>query len=277
MIPKIIHWCWIGGNPIPENIQNCINTWKEKLPDYKIKCWTENNFDIKSVQYVKEAFNQKKWAFCADYIRAFALYTEGGIYLDSDVEVLKKFDDLLKYSFFSSVEILPRIVSTLEVNKKYLNENFERFPEVAYVPGIGIHSAVLAAEKGCPYMLDVIKHYENLHFSMNKGYDNMVLVATNIYAINAEKYGFKYMNEDQYLLNNMAIFKDEVFCIPDFSTERTYTLHHVAHSWYEPTTLQKIYQFLSSIKILKKTFRSLENNRYAKRLIATLKKKVWLK
>lgn len=277
MIPKIIHWCWIGGNPIPEDIQNCINTWKEKLPEYQIKCWTEKTFDIESVPYVKEAYTQKKWAFCADYIRAYALYTEGGIYLDSDVEVLKKFDDLLNYSFFSSVEILPSIVNTLDVNKKYLNKDYERLPEVSYVPGLGIHSAVLAAEKGCSYMLDVINYYGTLHFSMNKGYDNMILVATNVYAINAEKYGFKYKNEDQHLKNNMIIFKDEVFCIPEFSTKRTYTLHHVAHSWYEPTTMQKIYQFFSTSKTLKSIYKSLENNRYTKGLIATIKKNVWLK
>lgn len=99
MIPKVIHWCWLSGEQLPEKIQNCVDSWKKILPDYKIKCWTTKNFDINSVQYVKEAFDQRKWAFCADYIRAYALYTEGGIYLDSDVEVLKSFNDFYSIIF----------------------------------------------------------------------------------------------------------------------------------------------------------------------------------
>lgn len=92
MIPKVIHFCWLSNEPYPDLIKKCIESWKEKLPDYAIKKWDTTNFDVTSVPFVKEAYECKKWAFAADYIRLHALYTEGGIYLDSDVRVLKSFD-----------------------------------------------------------------------------------------------------------------------------------------------------------------------------------------
>ena len=102
MIPKKIHYCWLSGEDIPFNTQLCLNTWKKIMPEYEIILWDKNRFDIKSVLYVEEACKKKKWAFASDYIRAYALYTEGGIYMDSDVFfVTKKFDQFLEYDFFS--------------------------------------------------------------------------------------------------------------------------------------------------------------------------------
>ncbi len=89
MIPKIIHYCWLSSEPYPEKIQNCIDSWKKILPDYEIKLWNMNNFDINSIDFVKEACSVKKWAFASDYIRLYALYNYGGIYLDSDVLIKK--------------------------------------------------------------------------------------------------------------------------------------------------------------------------------------------
>ena len=91
MIPKIIHYCWLSGNPIPKNLEDCMKSWKKKLPDYKFMLWDFNRFDINSSIWVREAFNAKKYAFAADYIRLFALYNYGGIYMDMDVEVIKPF------------------------------------------------------------------------------------------------------------------------------------------------------------------------------------------
>ena len=89
MIPKIIHFCWMSGDAYPEKIKKCIESWKQKLPDYEIWLWDTNRFDINQSIWVKEAFEAKRYAFCADYIRCYALYNYGGVYLDSDVEVLK--------------------------------------------------------------------------------------------------------------------------------------------------------------------------------------------
>lgn len=89
MIPKVIHFCWLSCDKYPSKIRYCINSWKEKLPDYEIRLWDLSRFDIDSSVWCKEAFEMKKYAFAADYIRCYALYKEGGIYLDSDVELLR--------------------------------------------------------------------------------------------------------------------------------------------------------------------------------------------
>ena len=96
MIPKIIHYCWFGGKELPNLAEKCIASWKKQLPDYKIICWSEENFDIdNSVPYLKEAYSKKKFAFVSDYVRLYALYNYGGIYLDTDVEVIRDFSPLL--------------------------------------------------------------------------------------------------------------------------------------------------------------------------------------
>ena len=104
MIPKKIHYCWFGKTKRPESFYAFLETWKEKLPDYEIKEWNESNFDIKICRYVEEAYENKKYAFVADYARIYALYTEGGVYFDTDVEVVKSFNQLLDDDFFIGYE-----------------------------------------------------------------------------------------------------------------------------------------------------------------------------
>lgn len=104
MIPKKIHYCWLSGDEYPPLIKQCLETWKQILPDYELILWDTHRFDINSVPWVKEAFEAKKYAFAADYIRLYSVYTEGGIYLDSDVEMLKTFNDLLHYKSFIGFE-----------------------------------------------------------------------------------------------------------------------------------------------------------------------------
>ena len=107
MIPKKIHYCWLSNDPFPRKIRKCMDTWRKMLPDYEFKLWNTHNFDINSVPFVKQAYEQRKWAFAADYIRMYALYHEGGVYLDSDVKVLKPLDSLLNHGFMSSLEYHP--------------------------------------------------------------------------------------------------------------------------------------------------------------------------
>ena len=102
MIPKIIHYCWLSNDPMPAELKRCIKSWKRKLPDYKIKKWDTHNFDIYSIPFVAEACKMRKWAFACDYIRVYALYTEGGIYLDSDVFVRNSLDFCLANRAFSA-------------------------------------------------------------------------------------------------------------------------------------------------------------------------------
>ncbi len=113
MIPKIIHFCWLSDEPYPESIQKCMNSWKEKLPDYEIWKWDFKRFPKGSAKWVDQAFEKRKYAFAADYIRLYALSNYGGIYLDSDVEVLKSFDDLLHLPYFIGMENTPKGIYTL--------------------------------------------------------------------------------------------------------------------------------------------------------------------
>ena len=105
MIPKKIHLCWFGNGKMDETVQNCIKSWKEKLPDYEIKIWNEENFDINISKYTKDAYKAEKWAFVSDYVRLWVLYNEGGIYLDSDVEIIKSLDELLYNKVFWGLRI----------------------------------------------------------------------------------------------------------------------------------------------------------------------------
>lgn len=107
MIPKIIHYVWLGGGAKTPSVKRCIASWKKAMPDYQIKEWNESNFDLDSVVWTKEAIQKKKWSLASDYIRHYAIYTEGGIYMDTDVMVYKSFDEFLNFSFFTSVENHP--------------------------------------------------------------------------------------------------------------------------------------------------------------------------
>ena len=103
-IPKIIHYCWFGGKPIPKNLKNYIKSWEKYCPDYEIKEWNESNFDINSNKFIKEAYINKKFAFVTDYVRLYVIYNYGGIYLDTDVEIIKNFDGLLNNELFMGIQ-----------------------------------------------------------------------------------------------------------------------------------------------------------------------------
>lgn len=113
MIPKVIHYCWFGGNELPSSAIKCIDSWKKYCPDYEIICWTEDNYDITKYRYTKEAYAAKKWAFVSDVARLDILYNHGGIYLDTDVEIIKPLDDLLESSGFMGFEDKKQVASGL--------------------------------------------------------------------------------------------------------------------------------------------------------------------
>lgn len=104
MIPKKIHYCWLSGDPFPEDIAQYMQSWQEKLPEYEFILWDTKRFDLESSIWCKQAFDAKKYAFAADYIRMYAVYHEGGIYLDCDIEVLKSFNDALKEDIMMAYE-----------------------------------------------------------------------------------------------------------------------------------------------------------------------------
>ncbi len=238
-IPKIIHFCWLSNDPYPRKIRRCMASWKTIMPDYEIKKWDTTNFDISAAPvYVQQAFKQRKWAFVADYIRMYALYTEGGIYLDSDVLVRKRFDDFLAHGFFSSLEYHPtQIAKTGAMDM--INEQGERIKD-GYVSGIQIQAAVMGAQPGCPFVKDVLDDYEHRQFILPDGMLETSILSPYIYARVAERYGFRYLDKDQVLSNDIMIYRSEIFAGNKHEvTPSSYAIHYCAHSWH-PTIKEKL-------------------------------------
>lgn len=206
MIPKIIHYCWFGGNAIPELNRKCIDSWRKHCPDFEIKQWDENNFDVNCCKYVKEAYDQKKWAFVTDYVRLFAMVTQGGIYMDTDVEVLKPLDPYL------------------------VNEAFSGFESETEIP-----TGIMGCEKGFPLFEELLNSYNDRSFINSDGSQNLT---TNVIEITnyCKSKGFVGNNTLQ-TIEGFKIYPKEFFCPKDHKTgeinitDNTVTIHHFSGSW----------------------------------------------
>ena len=165
MIPKIIHYVWVGNNPKPKDIKKCMKTWKKHLKDYKIIEWNESNFDISSHPFVKKAYEAKKWAYVSDYIRMYAIYNYGGIYLDTDVLVLENFDKFLN-------------------NKVFVGFERENYP----------FTAVFGAEKKNKFIKKLLDYYDNLD-AYNFDFENNNTISVSNILIN--EYGCSKENKEQ--------------------------------------------------------------------------------
>ena len=150
MIPKVIHYCWFGGNPLPKSAQKCIASWRKYLPDYEIKEWNESNFDVNIIPYTAEAYKAKKYAFVSDYARFWILYKYGGLYFDTDVEVIKNMDDIIAKGPFMGCENEAKAGATpaqLGVN-----------------PGLG-----LGVNPGLGLYEEILEDYKTSHFITANG------------------------------------------------------------------------------------------------------------
>jgi hypothetical protein len=218
MIPKKIHYCWLSEDQFPTLISNCISSWKKYLPDYEFVLWDTNKFNLDNSNWVKQAFNTKKYAFAADYIRLYAVYKFGGIYLDSDVEVLKSFNDLLNLPYFVGSE------------------------------GRGeIEAGVFGAEKNCEWLGDCLKYYENRNFIKNDGsLDTLTLPLVMMSEISKTR-NITETNKKEIFDLHENILKRDLYMLPqDFfcaknmgtgeieKTDNTYCIHHFAMSWVSP-------------------------------------------
>ena len=222
MIPKVIHYCWFSGEKKPRLIRRCIRSWKKVLPDYEIKCWDANSFDFDSIPYVKQAYERKKWAFVADYVRLYALYTEGGIYLDSDVEVFKRFDEFLQYSFFTGTD----------VNKK--RDYF------------AIEPAIMGAEKGLSYLKKCLDYYSQLQFVKKNGSLNMKEMPYIVTPI-LKEYGYESFDETQYLSHGMVVFSSAYFANCNaLSYDNIYARHWNTNMWVPRDNRGRIFHFFYS-------------------------------
>ncbi|WP_373605231.1 MULTISPECIES: glycosyltransferase family 32 protein [Bacillus] len=220
-IPRIVHYCWFGGKEKPEIVKRCIDSWNKFLSEYEIREWNEDNFDIDCNPYVREAYESKKFAFVSDYVRVHALYNFGGIYLDTDVEVFKPFDDLLYHNSFWGFE----------------QENY-------------IATSTMGAVKGNDLIKTFLDSYEKKSFMKEDGsYDDLTNVA--IITEILKDIGLKINGEYQEIEGIGAFYPQTYFSPYDyincrkFITKNTYAMHHFYKSWLSPKA-----RFKSNIKII---------------------------
>lgn len=244
MIPKIVHYCWFGGAEMPPLVRWCMKSWKKHLPDYQFKLWNESNFDVASVPFVKEAYEARKYAFVADYVRLYALYTEGGIYLDSDERVLKPLDKFLHYDFVAAHEYHPGLFAP--DRDKLTLDGLTKDP-AEKIRGLGILGAPLFASKGHPYIREVMRFYEGEHFVDENGKPrHHDLIVGWILSKVAEKYGYRYTTKALDLPGNMRIVDIHTFVNNALFLDRnTYIIHLGLGSWHDKKARRKSRPVLS--------------------------------
>lgn len=210
MIPKIIHCCWFGGKPLPKSVRKFMNTWRKQMPDYAIKVWTEEDFDLTdAIPYVQEAYRNSKYAFVSDYVRLYALSKYGGIYLDTDVEMLKSLDPFLAEPF------------------------------MCFEDDDCLSTAIIAAETSTQWVKDVLQMYETRHFVV----DGKMDLTTNVAFISKEfvRRGLVLGGKEQFV-EGVKIYPAEYFSPKSWETgvynitDKTVAVHHFAGTWHSGLT-----------------------------------------
>lgn len=213
MIPKTIHYCWFGGNPLPELAKKCIESWKKYCPDYEIIEWNETNYDVSKCAYMKEAYQAKKWCFVSDYARFDIIYNHGGIYLDIDVEIIRSLDGFLENHAFMGFE----------------SENY-------VAPGL-----IIGGEKGSREMECIMHWYETHHFINESGEIDLTANPAIVTKI-LDGMGLRKEPSVQLLNGALTIYPKDYFCPMDYYTgdivitENTHTIHHYCASWLNDRT-----------------------------------------
>lgn len=198
MIPKKIHYVWVGGNEKNNTIKQCMKTWGKHLEGYEVIEWNENNFDIDSHPFVKATYKAKKWAYVSDYIRAYVIYKYGGIYLDTDILVLDNFDRFLN-------------------NRAFVGFENPQYP----------FTAVFGAEPGHPLVKDMIEYYDRLdEYKFDFEKNNTISVSDLL----IKKYHCKVGNKFQILDEDIAVYPDTVLCNP---SENSISIHVFTGTWLE--------------------------------------------
>lgn len=236
MIPKKIHYCWFGRNEKTKTMLKCIESWKKYCPDYEIIEWNEDNYDFKSIPFVNDAYKVGKWAFVSDYARLDIVYNEGGIYLDTDVEIIKSLDPLLCLEGFAGFE-----------------------GDDAVATGLGF-----GAEKGHPMVKALMDDYLNREFPKDGNYISIAcpVINTEVFL----EYGLQPNGEKQ-TINKMTIFPKDYFNPKNNQTyiteitENTYSIHHYDASWRKGNSVIKQKLIKTFVKIFgeKNLFRLKKN------------------
>ena len=228
MIPKTIHYCWFGGKPKPKSVLRCIDSWKKYCSDFEIKEWNEENFDVNRIPYTHDAYQAGKYAFVSDVARFGVLYHEGGVYFDTDVEVIRSIDTLIERGPFMGWE------------------RADSFGNIYVAPGLG-----LAAPKGFPLYQEILDGFAKLSYYLEDGQFNpytMIPMVTDI----LKGKGLK-INGNLQIIDGLTIYPADFFCPMDSltgkitKTENTYTIHHYSMSWL-PKQIQWRVKFMRRIR-----------------------------
>ena len=208
MIPRKIHYCWFGRGEMPQLAKDCIASWHKHMPDWEYKLWNEDNFDVGSTPYTQEAYEAKKYAFVTDYVRLYALLTEGGVYMDTDVEVLKPLDDLLHHSAFTG---------------------YEGTKTMYPVTGI------MASEANGLWVSEQLHAYDGSHFVKEDGTLDTTTNCQRIYKLMLSN-GFVPNGGKMHQYKDLTIYPVDYFCPRQSTgefllTSNTYCDHHFMGSW----------------------------------------------
>lgn len=222
MIPRTIHYCWFGRNPLPESAKRCIASWQRYLPDYEIIEWNEDNFDVNIIPYTAEAYKAKKYAFVSDYARFWVLYKYGGLYFDTDVEIVRKMDDIIARGAFMGCE--------KEVRPGARPEQLSNALGLGVNPGLG-----LGALPGLDLYAEILGYYKDLHYLQPDGRfsgETVVKITTRLLCGK----GLKAVRDVQEVAG-VWIYPKEYFCPKDYKTgvmtitNNTVSIHHYDASW----------------------------------------------
>ena len=224
IIPKIIHYCWFGGNPLPKDALECIASWRKYLPDYEIKEWNESNFDVNCCPYVKQAYEAKKYAFVSDYVRFFVLFKEGGLYFDTDVEIIKDMNHIIAVGNFMAFE------KSFATQQQDRGEFCTELLGVA--PGLG-----LGVRSGLEIIGELLDFYNaKEYFAIADG--TVVDYTTEI----LKRHGM--VNEHRLQkVADVNIYPADYFCPMDSTTgiitktKNTVAIHHYSCSWIDHNTM----------------------------------------
>ena len=235
MIPKIVHYTWFSNDEMSPKIKACIESWKNVLPDYELRLWDMDSIKNIDSEFLREALSVKKWAYAADFVRLYALYNEGGIYLDTDVMVYKSFDDLLENQTFIGKEDSLHFSGLGSKGVQYLS------------------SHCMGAEKGSKFIKDCLDYFDKRHFIQSKKEQlpqslryNIVLLPY-IQALIAQNYGYRWslkIQEIQYCKDGLVIYPTDWFCGFSF-LKNSYCQHFSLGGWRDDYTQ---YAFSNSFK-----------------------------
>lgn len=215
MIPKIIHYCWFGGKKMPRYLKKYLKTWTKFCPDYQIICWNEKKYDVNKSAFVKKAYSDKKWAFVTDYVRLDVVNTYGGIYLDTDVELLKNLDSLLKNKCFFAIQQDGLFINT---------------------------GLAFGSEKNNPLLLDMMKEYDLVKLN---SIDYIKIACPYLNTLVLEKFGYKKNGKNQKIDKLDCMIYEPLYFDPlnikleNLLCDKTYSVHHYSATWLSKKTLLK--------------------------------------